>query len=64
MNNKPRYPSIVIDNHTDTAICESKEGWHDITISDKLWRRDIILSAATLPPGRYYFEDSQWKKKE
>lgn len=64
MNNKPRYPSIVIDNHTDTAICESKEGWHDITISDKHWRRDVILSAAMLPPGRYYFVDSQWKKKE
>ena len=64
MNNKPRYPSIVIDNHTDTAICESKEGWHDITISDKLWRRDVILSAAMLPPGSYYFVDSQWKKKE
>ena len=64
MNNKPRYPSIVIDNHTDTAICESKEGWHDITISDKLWRRDVILSAAMLPSGRYYFEEGQWKKEE
>ena len=63
-NNKPRYPSIVIDNHTDTAICESKEGWHDITISDKVWRRDVILSAAMLPPGRYYFVEGQWKKEE
>lgn len=64
MNNKPRYPSIVIDNHTDTAICESKEGWHNITISDKFWRRDVILSAAMLPPGSYYFVEGQWKKKE
>lgn len=67
-NNKPRYPSVVIDNHVDTAICEARayENYtvRKITLSDRLWRRDVILSAAMLPQGRYYYLDGQWKKKE
>ncbi len=68
MNDRPEYPTVVLDNSRDTAFCEAKiyenHTVRKITLSDRFWRRDVILSAATLPPGRYYFVEGQWKKEE
>lgn len=68
MNDRPEYPTVVLDNSRDTAFCEAKiyenHTVRKITLSDRFWRRDVILSAAMLPPGRYYFEEGQWKKEE
>ena len=68
MSDRPEYPTVVLDNSRDTAFCEAwtyeNHTVRKITISDKFWRRDVILSAAMLPPGRYYFEEGQWKKEE
>lgn len=68
MSDRPEYPTVVIDNSRDTAFCEAEiynnHIIRTITLSDRFWRRDVILSAAMLPPGRYYFEEGQWKKEE
>ena len=68
MNDRPEYPTVVLDNSRDTAFCEAEiynnHIIRTITLSDRFWRRDVILSAAMLPPGRYYFEEGQWKKEE
>ena len=68
MSDRPEYPTVVLDKSCDTAFCEARtyenHTVRKITLSDKLWRRDVILSAAMLPPGRYYFEEGQWKKEE
>ncbi len=68
MSDRPKYPTVVLDNSRDTAFCEAEiynnHIIRTITLSDRFWRRDVILSAAMLPPGRYYFEEGQWKKEE
>ena len=68
MSDNPIYPSIVIDNHADTAICIAKQYERnisrEITIPETYWRSEVILSAAMLPPGHYYYVNGQWKKKE
>lgn len=65
---RPEYPTVVLDKSCDTAFCEARtyenHTVRKITLSDKLWRRDVILSAAMLPPGHYYYVNDQWKKKE
>ncbi|MBR4135897.1 MAG: energy transducer TonB [Bacteroidales bacterium] len=65
MSDNPIYPSIVIDNHADTAICVAKQyeryTSREITIPEIYWRREVILSAAQLPPGRYYFAEGEWR---
>lgn len=67
MSDNPSYPSIVIDNHADTAICSAKQYergiLRKITIPETYWRRDLILSAAQLPPGQYYFTEGEWRKQ-
>ncbi len=66
-SDNPTYPSIVIDNHADTAICLSKQYERgisrEITIPDTYWRREIILTAAQLPPGQYYYSEGEWRKQ-
>lgn len=68
MYDLPEFPTVVIDNTRDTAFCEAEiynnHIIRTITLSDRFWRRNVILSAAMLPPGRYYFEEGQWKKEE
>ena len=68
MYDLPEFPTVVIDNTRDTAFCEAEiynnHIIRTITLSDRFWRRDVILSAAMLPPGRYYFVEGQWKKEE
>ena len=68
MSDRPEYPTVVLDKSCDTAFCEARtyenHTVRKITLSDKLWLRDVILSAAMLPPGRYYFVEGQWKKEE
>ena len=63
MSDRPEYPTVVLDNSRDTAFCEAKtyenHTVRKITLSDRFWRRDVILSAAMLPLGRYYFEEGQ-----
>lgn len=67
MSDNPYYPSIVIDNHADTAICLAKQQEsgvrQKITIPETYWSREVILSAAQLPPGRYYFAEGEWRKQ-
>lgn len=66
MSDNPIYPSIVIDNHADTAICIAKQYERnisrEITIPETYWRREVILSASHLPPGQYYFAEGEWRK--
>ena len=66
ISDNPIYPSIVIDNHADTAICVAKQyeryTSREITIPEIYWRREVILSAAQLPPGRYYFAEGEWRE--
>jgi hypothetical protein len=66
-SDNPTYPSIVIDNHADTAICLSKQYERgisrEITIPDTYWRREVILTAAQLPPGQYYYSEGEWRKQ-
>ena len=68
MSDRPEYPTVVLDKSCDTAFCEARtyenHTVRKITLSDKLWLRDVILSAAMLPPGHYYYVNGQWKKKE
>ena len=66
-SDNPRYPSVVIDNHADSAICLATQNeryvWRKITIPETLWRRKVILTAAQLPPGRYYFAEGEWREQ-
>ena len=68
MYDLPEFPTVVIDNTRDTAFCEARTYYdrvvRTITLSSRFWRREVILSAAMLPPGRYYFVEGQWKKEE
>ena len=64
----PVYPSISINNHADTASCivkqkESGYVWRGLVIPATYWRREVILSAAQLPPGRYYYAEGEWRKQ-
>ena len=66
-SDNPRYPSVVIDNHADSAICLATQNeryvWRKITIPETLWCRKVILTAAQLPPGRYYFAEGEWREQ-
>ncbi len=68
MYDLPEYPTVVIDNTRDTAFCEARTYYdrvvRTITLSSRFWRREVILPSVQLPPGRYYFEEGQWKKEE
>ena len=59
MNDLEEYPTVVIDNQCVNPFCEVKT-YNDhivreITIPEQYWRRDVILQAAQLPPGQYYW---------
>jgi TonB family protein len=59
MNDLEEYPTVVIDNQRVNPFCEVKT-YNDhivreITIPEQYWRRDVILQAAQLPPGQYYW---------
>ena len=67
-SDSPRYPSVSINNHRDTAICIVKQMensfiWRGIIIPATYWRREVILTAAQLPPGRYYYAEGEWRKQ-
>lgn len=67
-NDRTNYPSVIIDNHANIPECEVKlydNGYISttITIPEKLWRRNVILEAAQLPPGRYYFAEGEWQQQ-
>ena len=61
------YPSIVIDNHADSVTCLVEQEFRGIgrkiTIPETYWRREVILSAAQLPPGRYYYVEGEWREQ-
>ncbi|MBO4489392.1 MAG: energy transducer TonB [Bacteroidales bacterium] len=65
MSDNPCYPSVIIDNHTDSAICmveQNDRGFErKITMPETYWRREVILSTAQLPPGQYYFSEEAWR---
>ncbi len=67
-SDRPEYPTVVLDQNRDTTLCEARtyenHTVRTITLSDRFWHRDVILSAATLPPGHYYYVNGQWKRKE
>ena len=59
MNDLEEYPTVVIDNQRVNPFCEVKT-YNDhivreITIPEQYWRREVILQAAQLPPGQYYW---------
>lgn len=59
MNDLEEYPTVVIDNQRNNPFCEVKT-YNDriireITIPEQYWRREVILQAAQLPPGQYYW---------
>lgn len=59
MNDLEEYPTVVIDNQRVNPFCEVKiyndHIVREITIPEQYWRRDVILQAAQLPPGQYYW---------
>ena len=65
MNDREEYPTVVIDNQRNNPFCEVKT-YNDhivreITIPKQYWRREVILQAALLPPGKYYWAISgEW----
>jgi len=67
MYDLPEFPTVVIDNTRDTAFCEAKiyenHTVRKITLSDRFWRREVILPSVQLPPGQYYFAEGEWRKQ-
>ena len=67
MYDLPEYPTVVIDNTRDTAICEARTYYdrvvRTITLSSRFWRREVILPSVQLPPGRYYYAEGEWRKQ-
>lgn len=67
MYDRPEFPTVIIDNDRDTAICEAStynnRVIRTITITETYWRREVILPAAILPPGQYYFAEGEWRKQ-
>lgn len=59
MNDLEEYPTVVIDNQRVNPFCEVKiyndHIVREITIPEQYWRREVILQAAQLPPGQYYW---------
>lgn len=59
MNDLEEYPTVVIDNQRVNPFCEVKT-YNDhivreITMPEQFWRCEVILQAAQLPPGQYYW---------
>lgn len=65
MNDLEEYPTVVIDNQRNNPFCEVKT-YNDriireITIPEQYWRREVILQAAQLPIGKYYWAiNGEW----
>ena len=68
MSENPCYPSIVIDNHANNAVCMVKQNdrgfERELTMPETYWRREVILSAAQLPPGQHYFTKEAWRESK
>ena len=65
MNDLEEYPTVVIDNQRVNPFCEVKiyndHIVREITIPEQYWRREVILQAAQLPPGKYYWAiNGEW----
>ena len=65
MNDSEEYPTVVIDNQRVNPFCEVKihndRIVREIIMSEQYWRREVILQAAQLPPGKYYWViNGQW----
>ncbi len=59
MNDLEEYPTVVIDNQRVNPFCEVKTYNNriirKITMPEQYWRRKVILQAAQLPVGQYYW---------
>lgn len=65
MNDLEEYPTVVIDNQRVNPFCEvttyNNRTNRKITIPEQYWRREVILQAAQLPIGKYYWAiNGEW----
>lgn len=65
MNDSEEYPTVVIDNQRNNPFCEVKihndRIIREIVMPEQYWRREVILQAAQLPLGKYYWViNGQW----
>lgn len=65
MNDREEYPTVVIDNQRVNPFCEvttyNNRTNRKITMPEQYWRREVILQAAQLPPGKYYWAvNGEW----
>ncbi|MBQ9508009.1 MAG: energy transducer TonB [Bacteroidales bacterium] len=65
MNDSEEYPTVVIDNQRNNPFCEvtiyNDRINREIAMPEQYWRREVILQAAQLPPGKYYWViNGQW----
>ncbi len=65
MNDLEEYPTVVIDNQRVNPFCEVKiyndHIVREITMPEQYWRREVILQAAQLPIGKYYWAiNGEW----
>ena len=65
MNDREEYPSVVIDNQRNNPFCEVKtiddRIVREITMPEQYWRREVILQAAQLSVGQYYWSiNGEW----
>lgn len=50
---------------SETAWCRLENGRCSLVVPERLWRREVVLSAAALPPGHYRLDENlHWQEVE